>query len=52
MELQGSWTVSVGDQDQCLHLWKYDGGYNSIDNASNTIAADKVCFKEDRQHFC
>ncbi|XP_045591890.1 protein NipSnap isoform X2 [Procambarus clarkii] len=39
-ELQGSWTVTVGDQDQCLHLWKYAGGYSSIDAANKLFASD------------
>lgn len=42
-ELQGSWTVIVGDQDQCVHLWKYAGGYSSIDNANNIYRSDAVC---------
>ncbi|XP_076039653.1 protein nipsnap isoform X2 [Oratosquilla oratoria] len=40
LELAGSWTVGVGDQDQCLHLWKYDGGYASIDRARKIFADD------------
>ncbi|XP_037092965.1 protein NipSnap-like isoform X2 [Pollicipes pollicipes] len=32
-ELVGSWQVTVGDQDQCLHLWKYNGGYKAVDAA-------------------
>nr|XP_023017766.1 protein NipSnap [Leptinotarsa decemlineata] len=31
VELVGSWTVNVGDQDQALHLWKFTGGYETID---------------------
>lgn len=31
VELVGSWTVNVGDQDQALHLWKFTGGYEKID---------------------
>ena len=42
MELCGSWTVGVGDQDQCVHLWKYDGGFQSIDNAKKVMDHDKV----------
>jgi len=41
MELCGSWTVGVGDQDQCVHLWKYDGGFQSIDNAKKVMDHDK-----------
>ncbi|XP_066987661.1 protein NipSnap [Macrobrachium rosenbergii] len=40
LELQGSWTVCVGDQDQCVHLWKYAGGYGNIDKAHNTFKTD------------
>lgn len=32
-ELVGSWTVSVGDMDQALHLWRYTGGFEKIDKA-------------------
>ncbi|XP_018568372.1 protein NipSnap [Anoplophora glabripennis] len=32
VELVGSWTVNVGDQDQALHLWKFTGGYEKIDD--------------------
>lgn len=42
VELQGSWTVSVGDQDQCVHLWKYAGGYHAIDSANKIMTADAV----------
>lgn len=38
-ELVGSWTVSVGDMDQALHLWRYVGGFEKIDKA-------KIMFKE------
>lgn len=43
-ELQGSWTVVVGDQDQCVHLWKYAGGYGAIDTANNLFSKDEVSF--------
>lgn len=42
LELSGSWTVGVGDQDQVLHLWKYDGGYKSIDNTKLILDGDTV----------
>jgi hypothetical protein len=41
-ELVASWKVSVGDQDQCLHLWRYTGGFASIDNARKVLGSDKV----------
>jgi len=42
MELVGSWNVAVGDMDQCLHLWKYTGGFQTIDTARNTFKVDEV----------
>lgn len=44
-ELVGSWTVSVGDMDQALHLWRYVGGFEKIDKA-------KILFKEDAVRCC
>ncbi|EFA05012.1 protein NipSnap [Tribolium castaneum] len=38
VELVGSWTVNVGDQDQALHLWKFTGGYEKIDLFNNIIS--------------
>ncbi|KAG0720171.1 Protein NipSnap [Chionoecetes opilio] len=54
MELQGSWTVTVGDQDQCVHLWKYAGGYHAIDSANHLISNDTDLSKliqERNQHL-
>jgi len=53
MELQGSWTVGVGDQDQCLHLWKYSGGYPSIDASVRFFAEDQdlTNLVKDRNQF-
>ncbi|XP_065557707.1 protein NipSnap-like [Artemia franciscana] len=33
IELVGSWGVSVGDQDQFLHICRYKGGYSTIDKS-------------------
>lgn len=41
-DLIGSWTVHVGDMDQCLHLWKYTGGFEKIDTAHRVLENDKV----------
>jgi len=41
-ELCGSWSVGVGDQDQCVHLWKFDGGFQSIDEGKKVIDGDKA----------
>lgn len=38
----GSWTVHVGDMDQCLHLWRYTGGFEKIDTAHRVLENDKV----------
>ncbi|KAI4489407.1 hypothetical protein M0802_011162 [Mischocyttarus mexicanus] len=40
-ELVGSWTVSVGDLDQALHLWQYTGGYEQIDYAQLLLSKDE-----------
>lgn len=37
-----SWTVHVGDMDQCLHLWKYTGGFEKIDIAKEDLWHDDV----------
>lgn len=42
-DLIASWTVQVGDMDQCVHLWRYTGGFEKIDKASAELALDKVC---------
>jgi hypothetical protein len=41
-ELVASWTVELGDLDQALHLWRYTGGFATIDSAKNKLAQDKV----------
>lgn len=40
-ELVGSWTVHVGDLDQALHLWRYTGGFASIDKSLNLLRKDE-----------
>lgn len=39
-ELVGSWTVQVGDLDQCIHLWRYTGGFEKVDMAERELAQD------------
>lgn len=39
--LIASWTVQVGDMDQCVHLWRYTGGFEKIDKATTELALDK-----------
>lgn len=41
-ELVGSWTVSVGDMDQALHLWRYVGGFEKIDIAKKLFRENNV----------
>ncbi|XP_060532690.1 protein NipSnap [Cylas formicarius] len=45
VNLVGSWTVNVGDQDQALHLWKFVGGFDKIDSY-NEITANSVEFQK------
>jgi len=44
-DLVGSWTVSVGDLDQCLHLWKYTGGFEVIDKEKEILWGDQEYVK-------
>ncbi|XP_031836527.1 protein nipsnap [Nomia melanderi] len=49
LELVGSWTVTAGDIDQALHLWRYNGGYDSVDRAQIELSKDTTyqqLFKE------
>ncbi|GAB0094767.1 Nipsnap [Sergentomyia squamirostris] len=39
-DLMASWTVQVGDMDQCLHLWRYTGGFEAIDQAKENLWSD------------
>jgi hypothetical protein len=41
-ELVASWTVQVGDLDQCVHLWRYTGGFEKIDLAERNLPKDPV----------
>lgn len=38
----GSWTVSVGDMDQALHLWRYTGGFEKVDENKRELKNDPV----------
>lgn len=37
-----SWSVQVGDMDQCLHLWRYVGGFEKIDLSKDILWKDNV----------
>lgn len=54
--LIGSWTVSVGELDQALHLWRYTGGFKSIDQTRLILSKDEVRVMELvgtlREKFC
>lgn len=41
-DLVASWTVQVGDLDQCVHLWRYTGGFDKIDLAEKDLKLDPV----------
>ncbi|KAK9753083.1 nipsnap [Popillia japonica] len=41
VELVGSWTVNVGDQDQALHLWSFKGGFEKIDSANEILSSNE-----------
>ncbi|KAL5278263.1 NIPSNAP1 family protein [Megaselia abdita] len=43
--LVGSWTVQVGDMDQCVHLWRYTGGFEKIDQAKEELWHDEDYMK-------
>ena len=42
--LIGSWTVGVGDMDQCIHLWQYTGGFEKIDQAKEELWHNEVMY--------
>ncbi|XP_055357995.1 protein NipSnap-like [Paramacrobiotus metropolitanus] len=40
--LVGSWMVETGgDQDQAIHIWKYNNGYVAFDHTSKALREDK-----------
>ncbi|KAF3422759.1 hypothetical protein E2986_05867 [Frieseomelitta varia] len=54
LELVGSWTVLAGDIDQALHLWRYSGGYDSVDRTQVELCKDKAyqqLFKENGNYL-
>lgn len=34
--------MQVGDLDQCVHLWKYVGGFQKVDLAEKELKQDPV----------
>ncbi len=39
-ESLGSFRIFVGDEDQFIHLWRYDDGYHGIDNTISRLRQD------------
>jgi hypothetical protein len=39
--LFGSWRVLIGNQDQAVHLWRFNDGYGGLDSTVNTVVSDK-----------
>lgn len=48
-DLVASWTVTVGDLDQCVHLWRYTGGFEKIDLAERELKKDNDYIKLDSE---
>eukprot|EP00914_Ancora_sagittata_P013142 GHVO01025604.1.p1 GENE.GHVO01025604.1~~GHVO01025604.1.p1 ORF type:complete len:294 (-),score=12.04 GHVO01025604.1:256-1137(-) len=40
-QLAGSWTVEIGDQDEAIHLWKYPGGYPTLNHMTHIYRTEK-----------
>lgn len=43
-DLTASWTVQVGDMDQVVHLWRYTGGFEAIDQAKVSVGDDPIAY--------
>lgn len=50
-ELVASWSVQVGDLDQCIHLWRYTGGFEKVDLAERELKKDAVSLENFRREF-
>ncbi|KAL4224175.1 Nipsnap [Mactra antiquata] len=40
-ELKGSFTVEIGDQDEAIHIWEYQGGYPVLNKATEVYRTDR-----------
>jgi len=40
-ECLGNFSVLIGDQDQFVHIWRYDGGYQNIDENLRFLETNK-----------
>ncbi len=38
----GNFMVFVGDEDQYIHLWRYDDGYSGIDKTQSELRYIKI----------
>lgn len=43
LELVGSWTVVYGNQDQLIHLWRYNNGWADVDKLVGTMNEPTSC---------
>lgn len=51
-ELVASWSVQVGDLDQCIHVWRYTGGFEKVDLAEQELKKDPVRYEIiNNRHF-
>lgn len=51
--LVGSFSVAYGAQDEVIHIWRYDGGYSSIKEASEILSKreDQIKFRKERATY-
>ncbi|ESO97698.1 hypothetical protein LOTGIDRAFT_104108 [Lottia gigantea] len=49
-KLVGSFTVEVGNQDEAIHIWEYDGGYPMLNETNAVYRTDKdfIDFRRER----
>ncbi|MGH0184242.1 UNVERIFIED_CONTAM: hypothetical protein FKN15_014322 [Acipenser sinensis] len=40
-ELVGTWNTWYGEQDQAVHLWRYDGGYPALTEVMSKLRQNK-----------
>jgi len=48
--LIGSFTVEIGDQDEAVHIWSYEGGYPVLNDATEVYRTDRdfIEFRQNR----
>ncbi|KAK6191292.1 hypothetical protein SNE40_003020 [Patella caerulea] len=52
-KLVGSFTVEIGNQDEAIHIWEYDGGYPMLNEANKIYRTDKefIDYRKHRNHM-